>query len=62
MIGNLYFRLAKKNIDTGTQTYIPYIFACSLSVMMFSIIYTISKEAFVQSFRIIRHRRNFFPF
>ena len=50
MIRNLYFRLAKKNIDTGTQTYIPYIFACSLSVMMFSIIYTISKEAFVQSF------------
>ena len=43
---NFYFQLAKKNISTGAKTYIPYIFACSLSIMMFSIMYTLSKEAF----------------
>ena len=46
---NFYFQLAKKNISTGAKTYIPYIFACSLSIMMFSIMYTLSKEAFTQN-------------
>ncbi|UTC67119.1 MULTISPECIES: FtsX-like permease family protein [unclassified Treponema] len=45
---NFYFQLAKKNISTGAKTYIPYIFACSLSIMMFSIMYTLSKDAFTQ--------------
>ena len=46
---NFYFQLAKKNISTGAKTYIPYIFACSLSIMMFSIMYTLSIEAFSQN-------------
>ncbi|UTC62894.1 ABC transporter permease [Treponema sp. OMZ 787] len=45
---NFYFKLAKKNISTGAKTYIPYIFACSLSIMMFSIMYTLSQDAFTQ--------------
>lgn len=41
---SLYFRLSKKNIASSGKTFIPYIFAASLSVMMYTIIYTLSRQ------------------
>lgn len=41
---SFYVRLSKKNITTSGKTFGPYIFAASLSIMMYIIIHTLSKQ------------------
>ena len=41
---SFYVRLSKKNITSSAKTFGPYIFAASLSIMMYIIIHTLSKQ------------------
>ncbi|MGP1528785.1 MAG: FtsX-like permease family protein [Treponema sp.] len=41
---SFYLRLSKKNITSSAKTFGPYIFAASLSIMMYIIIHTLSRQ------------------